>query len=86
MTVRALDPESHPVQVEFQNIEMQAPLGLSCEDIQLSVESVGSPETYKFTVTSTGPPDSVVRRSHAQGIVTFAGQAKLAEAERVIRR
>lgn len=86
MAIATLSPPNSATRLEFEKLDMQAPLGLSCKDIEISIESTAREEMWSFTLSSAIPMSPAKRKLHAQGTVSFAGGSDMAAMERLVHR
>ncbi|KAK3713681.1 hypothetical protein LTR37_008375 [Vermiconidia calcicola] len=87
MAIALVTPLDPAERLQFGSLDLQAPLGLSCEDIEVSIEPTPAKEkTWDFTMSSINPKFPGKRNIHAQGIVSFASGSNLAAMERLVQR
>ena len=86
MAIASVAPPDPSMRFEFENVDLQAPLGLLCEDIEVTIEAQTRHNTWQFTMSSVNPRTPAKRNLHGQGIVSFAGHGKLQMVERLAQR
>ena len=86
MAIATFSPPEPGMTLEFEKLDLQAPLGLLCEEIDFVIEPLAREKTWTFTMSSSNPLSPGTRKVHAHGIVSFAGRSNVAATERLVHR